>query len=115
MLLQAISVIVTHRTDDMSKLPLRLPANIPQPRSKPALTKRPKLRLNQTAQAAEAALIEPASVPSSGGIDVVMGEEGVLLEGTGEMLGSATAAEAAADGAASPAAINAGDNSFASL
>lgn len=110
MLLQAISVIVTHRTDDMSKLPPRLPVNAPQPRSKPALTKRPKLRLNPTAQAEEAAPIETASVPSSGGVDVVMGEEGVLLERTGEMLGSATAAEAAADGAASPAAINAGES-----
>jgi len=40
--LQAISVIVTHRTDDMSKLPPRLPINAPEPRSKPAQTDRPK-------------------------------------------------------------------------
>lgn len=106
--LQAISVIVTHRTDDMSKLPPRLPINAPKPRSKPAQTDRPKLRLNPPAQAAEAAPICPVPGPSDG-VDVVMGEEGVLLEQSGEVIGSATAAEAAADGAASPAAINAGE------
>ena len=106
--LQAISVIVTHRTDDMSKLPPCLPINAPKPRSKPAQTSRPKLRLNQPAQAAEAAPICPAPGPSDMGVNVIMGEEGVLLEQSGEVLGSATAAEAAADGAASPAAINAG-------
>lgn len=107
--IQAISVIVTHRTDDMSKLPPRLPINPPKPRSKPAQTNRPKLRLNQAAQAAEAAPICSAPGPSNIGVDVVMGEEeeGVLLEQSGEIMGSATAAEAAADGAASPAAINA--------
>ncbi|KAL0027325.1 hypothetical protein WJX79_000283 [Trebouxia sp. C0005] len=104
--IQAISVIVTHRTDDMSKLPPRLPINAPKPRSKPAQTDRPKLRLNPPAQAAEAAPICPVPGPSDG-VDVVMGEEGVLLEQSGEVIGSATAAEAAADGAASPAAINA--------
>jgi len=109
--LQAISVIVTHRTDDMSKLPPRLPINAPKPCSKPAQTNRPKLRLNQAAQAAEAAPICPALGPSNFSVDVVMGEEeeGVLLEQSGEIMGSATAAEAAADGAASPAAINAGE------
>jgi hypothetical protein len=107
--LQAISVIVTHRTDDMSKLPPRLPINAPEPRSKPAQTDRPKLRLNQPAQAAEAAPICLAPNPSDIGVDVVMGEEGVLLEQSGEIMGSGTVAEAAADGAASPAAINAGE------
>jgi len=109
--LQAISVIVTHRTDHMSKLPPRLPINAPKPRSKPAQTNRPKLRLNQAAQAAEAAPICPAPGPSNISVEVVMGEEeeGVLLEQSGEIMGSATAAEAAADGAASPAAINAGE------
>ncbi len=107
--LQAISVIVTHRTDDMSKLPPRLPINAPKPRSKPAQANRPKLRLNQAAQAAEAAPICPAPGPSNIGVDVVMGAEGVLPEQSGEVMGSATAAEAAADGAASPAAINAGE------
>ena len=102
---------MTHRTDDMSKLPPRLPINVPKPRSKPAQTNRPKLRLNQAAQAAEAAPICSAPGPSNIGVDVVMGEEeeGVLLEQSGEIMGSATAAEAAADGAASPAAINAGE------
>ncbi|DBA87235.1 hypothetical protein WJX77_012520 [Trebouxia sp. C0004] len=105
--IQAISVIVTHRTDDMSKLPPRLPINAPKPRSKPAQANRPKLRLNQPAQAAGAAPICCAPGPSDVGVDVVMGEEGVLLEQSGQVMGSATAEEAAADGAASPAAINA--------
>ena len=57
--LQAISVIVTHRTDDMSKLPPRLPANAPKPRSKPDEASRPKLRLIAPAKPAGAAAGSP--------------------------------------------------------
>lgn len=62
-LLQAISVIVTHRTDDMTKLPPRLPVNAAKPR-KAAAPNRPKLRLGQVAKPSEAAPAGPAPGPS---------------------------------------------------
>ena len=84
MCMQAISVIVTHRTDDMSKLPPRLPVNAPKPRKAPA-PNRPKLCLGQVAKPSEAAADGPAPGPSGHGEGVSMGEgpEG-LGEGVGE-------------------------------
>lgn len=85
MYLQAISVIVTHRTDDMSKLPPHLPVNAPKPRKAPAPS-RPKLRMGQAAQPSEAAADSPAP-GASGHVEGGSREEG--LEGLGEGVGEA--------------------------
>ena len=85
MCVQAISVIVTHRTDDMSKLPPRLPVNAPKPPKAPA-PNRPKLRLGQTAKPSEAAADGPAPGPSGQGEGVSVGE---VSEGLGEGVGEA--------------------------
>ena len=80
LVMQAISVIVTHRTDDMTKLPPRLPVDAPKPRKAPA-PDRPKLRLGAAAEPFEAAAAGPSSDSSGAGQDVVMGEG--LSEGGG--------------------------------
>lgn len=99
-LLQAISVIVTHRTDDMTKLPPRLPVNAPKPPKAPAPT-RPKLRLGQAAKAASEC---PAPCPSGHGQGANLGEGS---EGLGEGVGEATNTEEPA-AFASPAKIHPG-------
>ena len=83
-LLQAISVIVTHRTDDMTKLPPRLPVNAPKPPKAPAPT-RPKLRLGQVAMAPGAASEGPGPGPSGHveGASLGEGSQG-FDEGVGE-------------------------------
>ena len=83
--MQAISVIVTHRKDDMSKLPPRLPVNAPKPCKTPA-PNRPKLCLGQAAKPSEAAAIGPAPGPSGHGEGASMGEGS---EGLGEGVGEA--------------------------
>lgn len=50
---------MTHRTDDMAKLPPRLPVNAPKPK-KPAQANRPKLRLLPPAKPAGPAPSSPA-------------------------------------------------------
>lgn len=87
MYMQAISVIVTHRTDDMSQLPPRLPANAPKPCKAPAPNRR-KLRLGQAAKPSEAAADGPAPGPSGHGEGASMGEGS---EGLGEGVGEAEA------------------------
>ena len=86
--MQAISVIVTHRTDDMSKLPPRVPVNAPKPRKAPA-PNRPKLRLGQAAQPSDAASDSCAPEVSEPGMDVSMGTGS---EGVGEGVGEAKCA-----------------------
>ena len=85
--MQAISVIVTHRTDDMTKLPPRLPVNEPKQRKAPA-PDRPKLRLGQVAKPSEAATAGPAPEPSGPQDDaksgVPEGARGGFEEGVGE-------------------------------
>ena len=83
--MQAISVIVTHRTDDMTKLPPRLPITAPKPRKAPA-PNRPKLRLGPAAQPAEAAADGPVPGPAGHGEGASMGEGS---EGLGEGVGEA--------------------------
>ena len=82
MYMQAISVIVTHRTDDMSKLPPRLPVNAPKPQKAQAPS-RPKLRLGQAAKPSEAAA--DGLVPGTSGHV----EGGSRVEGLGEGVGEA--------------------------
>ena len=72
--MQAISVIVTHRTDDMSKLPPRVPVNAPKPKARAPQAPRPKLRLNQPAHATGAAPHSLAPILSSPDQDAVMAE-----------------------------------------
>lgn len=103
MYMQAISVIVTHRTDDMAKLPPRLPVNAPKPQKAQAPS-RPKLRLGQAAKPSEAAAGGPAP-GASGHVEGVSREEG--LEGLGEGVGEAQSGEEPA-AFASPAKVHPG-------
>ncbi len=108
--LQAISVIVTHCTDDLSKLPPRIPVNAPKPRAKPAEANRPKLRLNQTAHATTGAAPDGlAPGPCSPDQDAVMAEVDAMSDRVGEVGGSNSPAQAAATAVpASPEASGAG-------
>ena len=100
--MQAISVIVTHRADDMTKLPPRLPVNQPKQRKAPA-PDRPKLRLGQVAKPSEAAAAGPAPEPSGPQDDALMswGAEGAR-DGVEEGVGKAQLEDAPAAFASPP-------------
>lgn len=102
---------MTHRTDDMSSLPPRIPVNAPKPLPKPVQADRPKLRLNQTAPPAGAVPSSPAPAPFGDDPDIVMSEGGPNSERVGEVGVADGALDSAAAAAASPDPAHAGNNS----